>query len=1054
MIRKLALAVSLAIGGLCVPVHALGLGEIDPKSALNQKFNADIDLLSVQADELDSVKVGLASNDDFARAGVERPYYLSQLNFQPMMLENGEAVVRVTSDQPVREPFLNFLVEVNWPKGRMVREYTALLDPPTTTLRRPGRIQVASASRAAPVKRLPRKTTPAPKPVNSSNKAGAAQYGPITNDDTAWSIAKRYRHQGVTMAQMLMGLLKANPNAFVDGNINHMRNGQILRIPSKQEVLDIEKQQAQQEFRQQKDAWMTKRTEALKALPSKTKAAKKPVQTRVVKEPEAQLRIATSSETADKKQGAGDGVGTAKAPEIRQLRDKLAVAQESAEASRQQSETLRSRMDDLEARLADMQRLLQLKDEQLAQLQARIAEGDTAPAPTQPESVVKQIPKAEEKPAETEEADPLDEIMADMKEAESKEEPEPEVAIDPATIAQPESEPVVEQPAPEVEEKPADKPKSSWMDDMLPAAAGGGALIAALLGFLVWRRRQSSKEEETDNTSTMLLMDDDDDVESDTSEKTIVDKPETKDVDDEDVFGDDLAEIEPGDNDQPTGDSSFLSEFSPSEINALNDETGEVDPVSEADVYLAYGRYQQAEDLLKQAIDRDPDRVVLSQKLAEVHYATRDKDAFAALASEMAAKGMHESDAEGWSKIVEMGRELAPSHALFADADIDNGDGDFDDLLDVDDVEDDVDDIGDLGDVDDLPDVADAGLDNLEDDIDNMDLDSPIDEDSLALGEFELSELASDFLPDGEVGKPEDDGDLELDAVSELADQFGDLEQPAPSAIEEEADDLDLSEFKFDEPAVSEEDLDVAESLSEPVTADSEPEPVIDALSDNLDDLVEPEVAEQEFDFSQGLDTGAEDTGSDFAVPSESELVKVGQTEDPIELDSDLDGDLLDIADIETSMLTGNEESDSDFSKTIESIPAFDTDSGVADLQAQLDELSDLAGLDDDYASALPESQATKTEEPDHVTLDSPAAIDDVFDQVEDGDPADDIDSFGADDPLLGDGDEISTKLDLASAYIEMGDPEGAKSILEEVYADGNEEQKAQADKLMEGLNG
>jgi len=140
MVRKLALAVSIALGTLNVPAHALGLGELTSKSLLNQNFDGAITLLSVTPEEVDGIRVKLADAEAFSRAGVERPFYLSLLKFEPVLAGSGKPVIRVSSDFPIREPFLNFLVEVNWPNGRLLREYTVLLDPPTTTTRSPSRI--------------------------------------------------------------------------------------------------------------------------------------------------------------------------------------------------------------------------------------------------------------------------------------------------------------------------------------------------------------------------------------------------------------------------------------------------------------------------------------------------------------------------------------------------------------------------------------------------------------------------------------------------------------------------------------------------------------------------------------------------------------------------------------------------------------------------------------------------------------------------------------------------------------------------------------------------
>lgn len=163
MVRKLALAVSLALGTLSVPVHALGLGELSSKSALNQNFSGNITLLSVRPEELDGVRVKLADTEAFNRAGIDRPFYLSLLKFEPTLSKKGNSVIRVTSEFPIREPFMNFLIEVNWPNGRLLREYTVLLDPPTTTRRRPPKVTPAAKAAPAPARSVaPVQKTTAP----------------------------------------------------------------------------------------------------------------------------------------------------------------------------------------------------------------------------------------------------------------------------------------------------------------------------------------------------------------------------------------------------------------------------------------------------------------------------------------------------------------------------------------------------------------------------------------------------------------------------------------------------------------------------------------------------------------------------------------------------------------------------------------------------------------------------------------------------------------------------------------------------------------------------
>jgi len=226
MVRGLTLAVALALGTVTVPAHALGLGDIKAHSALNETFSADIDLLSVAAGELDSIRVRLAAQKEFDKAGVERPFFLSLLKFVPERLDNGQSVVRVSSDFPIREPFLDFLVEVAWPRGRLIREYTVLLDPPVTTRRRAPRVRpVQAVTPTAPAASRSRGNVAAVAPVTN-------EYGPIAANETLWSVATKLRPRGASMEQMMIALLHANPEAFIEGDINRLRRGAIFQAPA------------------------------------------------------------------------------------------------------------------------------------------------------------------------------------------------------------------------------------------------------------------------------------------------------------------------------------------------------------------------------------------------------------------------------------------------------------------------------------------------------------------------------------------------------------------------------------------------------------------------------------------------------------------------------------------------------------------------------------------------------------------------------------------------------------------------------------------------------
>ncbi|MGB5466915.1 MAG: FimV/HubP family polar landmark protein, partial [Sedimenticolaceae bacterium] len=717
MVRKLALAVSFALGTISVPVYALGLGELSSKSTLNQNFEGNIPLLSVLPEELDGVRVSLADAAIFERAGVERPFYLSLLKFEPVLTDSGKTVVRVTSEFPIREPFLNFLVEVNWPKGRLVREYTVLLDPPTTTMRR--------APKVSPAATAARTAAPQPKPAVAASPASTAavasasgsEYGPVKANDTAWRIAEQVRPNGVSMEQMMMALLEANPQAFIDGNINRLRKGQILRVPSAPEIQQLSRQQARQAFRQQQDAWLAQRNQRPQATATVEVAGETEVAAgdAATAQPDAdRLRIATARPEGEGKAGAGDDAAESTTPT--DLETRLIAARENAETSRQEAEMMRSRVDDLQARLEKMQKLLSLKDEQLAQLQDRVAtEGVTATpeAALEELALANQIDAAERAAAQA--AEGVDEVPPATVVAEELAVPEmaptmvvpgsdyqiedippqidpdriveaaergedlsaylpgdvageggvemadttaldvdlpgvqadAEIVVDPdrpvadeivVGVQTSEAESAMTQPAPAMPdaaptpEAPVavdsgstsiiPQPIARMIEQNVLPIAGAGVALLALIGWGATRRRRQAKPVAGPAPAAPAAVAV---AVAETKAKAKAPEPAKPPVDQPTFDGEALEDLP---------DSTLLDDFSQSDINALQDETGEVDPVSEADVYIAYGRYQQAEELLRQALGRDPNRLALKHKLLEVHYATKNSGAFAALAQE------------------------------------------------------------------------------------------------------------------------------------------------------------------------------------------------------------------------------------------------------------------------------------------------------------------------------------------------------------------------------------------------------------------------------------
>lgn len=635
MVRRLVLGMMLM--GCAAVAQGLGLGDIQARSALNQNFDAEIDLLSVASGEIDGVRIQLASAEAFQRAGVERPFYLSSLRFQPKRLADGRAVVHVTTDSPVREPFLNFLLEVNWPNGRLVREYTVLLDPPTTLDRR------AAAVRPATVSPAPQYSQPAPSPSRTPAPVAPAQpsvdeYGPIQSDETLWGVARRVRPTGVTMEQMMIALQKANPQAFMRGNINLLKKGQILRVPGRDEILSINRREARESYRTQQDAWLASQSTAMQQARSDSAAAD------AATDDGGQLRIATPR--PEGKGDAGAAEDDASKTTVDSIEGDLLLAHENAETARQESELLRSQVNELEMHLKNMERLLTLKDDQLARLQSSIAAEPTG---------VELAPVAEEMadtptPAVTEEAtDVAEAAVTEPAEAEATEEAA-QIAAEPAVAPADDQPSQAATPAPVYEPEMAETEKSQdrglmgLLEDPLILGAGGVGLLVILgLLFALSRKGRQDEEEEVEEDEGMG--------------ESILLEPEPEELSDEAGEETDTA--------AGSSDTSFLSEFSPSDVQALQDETSEVDPLSEADVYIAYGRYQQAEELLSQALDKEPDRLPLKHKLLEVFFAKPDVTAFVALANELVVAGLHTADDESWERICEMGRELAPEEEMF-----------------------------------------------------------------------------------------------------------------------------------------------------------------------------------------------------------------------------------------------------------------------------------------------------------------------------------------------------------------------------------------------------
>ncbi|MEX1827701.1 FimV/HubP family polar landmark protein [Luteibacter sp. CQ10] len=400
---KLSIMLALAAGG----GHAMAqnLGPAQVRSTIDQPLLAEIPITGVTGGAGD-IHVTLASAEAFSRAGLNRDGLPVALSFAVAKGASGQPVVRVTSSEPIRDTYLDFLVEVSAGGNKVVREVTMLLDPPGSTPSAPGanvaagprpsrtsevpaRVSQAtqpsraeSTAPAAPVAAPSRAEAPAPRThaaprAQATSSASASQVGPVKRGETLSAIARDHA-DGADINQMLVALQKANPDAFYRDNINALKTGAVLRIPSADDVKAQSAAAALTEVRRQNEAWRsgTARSPAVVADAASTGAAQGKARPSAGDDRLALVPAKEGGEAASTRAGSKNGTGDA---QVAGLKQELATSQESVASLRQQGEELKSRVADLEAIKTKNERLISLKDSEIAELQRKLAEAGKAP---------------------------------------------------------------------------------------------------------------------------------------------------------------------------------------------------------------------------------------------------------------------------------------------------------------------------------------------------------------------------------------------------------------------------------------------------------------------------------------------------------------------------------------------------------------------------------------------------------------------------------------------------------------------------------------------------
>ena len=639
-VKSLSLAVLLLVP---LVVNAAGLGRLNMLSRLGQPLLAEIDLVSVTKEELSSLTARLASPDAYQQANVPFSPALVGARVSIERRPSGEPYIKITSSRLVNDPFIDMLVELSWSSGRLVREYTALIDPPDYGAP-PASVQPvvppAAAATPAPPRGAPdakplapagersRGRAPAPKAAAPAAAAGTGEYGPVQRGDTLSKIAQGNKPDGVTLDQMLVSLYRANPDAFDGKNMNRLKTGKILRVPTAEQAAEVTAGEAAKEVRVQVADWNSYRQKLAEAPAEVAPQEGKAASGKIAPVDDAGARKEPGKDVVRLSKGEAPAAGGAK-PAPKSAGDRLRMLEEEAVAREKALSEANERIAQLEKTIAKMNELLQLKGvpvppkpeaakpEAKAPPKPEAAKAEPAPAP-KPEAA-----KPEPAPAPKPEAAPA---PAEAKPAEAKPEAVPAPKPDAAEAPKSEPAPPAEAPKPKpkiVVQPPPPPPPPSLVDEImgepLYLAAGGGALALLLGGgFLAWKRRRGVPAGAFEAAPARAAG-----KGSSASQQSTVVLPEPVLV-------------------------------PPSEAEMLLDE---------ASTFLRYGRDAQAEALLKEALQKAPGREDIQLKLLEIYAMRKDKGAFEPIARTLNATTG--GAGETWLKVAAMGFALDPDNALY-----------------------------------------------------------------------------------------------------------------------------------------------------------------------------------------------------------------------------------------------------------------------------------------------------------------------------------------------------------------------------------------------------
>jgi pilus assembly protein FimV len=940
MVRRIGLLISTTLIAVASKgVFALGLGEISLKSNLNQPVNAEIQLLEIRDLTERDIIVRLGSQQDFDRLGLDRSYFLTDLKFSVDLEATSGAVILVTSNRPVREPFLDFVIEARWPSGRLLREYTVLLDlpvfakggaskiaPARSTTNNSAQPSNQQAVRSAPSQGVNSRSS-YDQGLSASNRPSVSRPAydgdtyQVKSNDTLWEIALEVRpDRDVSVHQTMMALQQSNPDAFINGNINRLKKGQVLRIPDSDEIRGLQRGEAVRAVAQQNSEWLGAPIDASRSLSSGSTESSTN---------EGRLSLSSPDDSYNANEGRVSGRSGSSSTDA--LETELGATQETLDKTSRENTELRTRVAGLEEQIETLEGMIAISNDSLRELELSAANNSIDEELAQQDATLAGVDASEEVASVTEVTSPAEVTTDAANEASTVESLSEEVVIAPvpattpqkaedATTSNVKKENAKKTPK-VVKRAPVKKGIVDYLMDYIILIGAGVALLVLVI-VLIIRSKKSDDEYEDDFLDTVGDFD-----EADLDDTEEFDLGDQADIDGEE---------------QPEAFEEEPEVAAEEEDHSSEAETGDV--VGEAYIYIAYGKLDQAEEMLVSALETDPNHHEARIKLLEVHAAQENVQAF----------DPH------YARILSVGTEDQVERADGLRASIAGAEPFDENMYDVSDITV-------IAPVN--TETADIGEDSSEDSAEG-------------LGEFELDDL--DFSLESDEQSDELDTEINLalseDEVKERYEESNGAEEAAP-----ESDDHGIDFGLDDVTVISNEDNEFDLELSD---ADSEfsVEPVaesegdiefdLESLDFDLDDDSESEEVESN-EFVLDLDD--EDGLGDLDITSVTSEVADGSD---LSLDIDGSGSDLELDSAELDIATSLDDIDLelagfDETKAEEDDESLDSSSEFSlELNSEADE-GDFDLDDFDLESLDSELDSVNDESPKELVIDE-LALDDL----------------------------------------------------------------------------